>query len=195
MAKLIIRKEKELPAEMRELLGKSFVPTVRKDVWYVPSSINPQGLGKVAFYVFLPVSICATLFFLSIVYSGLTNEFRSEVFYIALVVFLFAAGIQTLTILFDRKFKKLNAAIASGERRFGLWVTPRYLMINDFNGGIECVEKKEIESMAIYESGRPRIDMVVIQLQNKQRIRIVADWLVGYYGNVQRLKENLQKSL
>jgi hypothetical protein len=141
------------------------------------------------------VSICAALFFLSIVYSGLTQEFRSEVFFIALGIFLFASGIQALTMLFDRKFKKLNAAIASGERKFGLWVTPRYLMINDFNGGIECVEKKEIESMSIYESGRPRIDMVVLTLQNKQSVRVVADWLVGYYGKVQRLKEDLQKLL
>ncbi len=191
----IIRKEKDLPEEMRELLGPHFKPNERKDVWYVRSSMNPQSLIKLAFYMFLPVTLCAATFFIGIIYSSLMKEFRSEGFFIALLIFLFSVGMQAFIYLFVRKYKKLNEKIATGERKFGLWVTDTHVMSNDHNVGIECVEKKEIESMYIYASGRPRVDMVILQLKNKQKVMIVADWLVGYYKKVELLKQHLEKSM
>lgn len=191
----IIRKEKDLPKEMQELLGSHFVPSERKDVWYVRSSMNPQSLIKVAFYMFLPVTICSLILFLSVIYSSFTKEFRSEGFFIALIIFIFSAGVQSFIYLFVRKYKKLTEKIASGERKFGLWVTPTYIMSNDHNVGIECVAKKEVESMYIYASGRPRVDMVVLVTKNKQKLMVVADWLLGYYNKVELLLEHLKKSI
>ncbi len=191
----IIRKEKDLPKEMQELLGSHFKPNERKDVWYVRSSMNPQSLINVAFYMFLPFTIAALILFLGVSYSSLTKEFRSEGFFIALLIFLFVAGMQSIIYLFVRKYKKLNEKIASGERKFGLWVSSAYIMSNDHNVGIECVEKKEIESMYIYHSGTPRVDMVILVTKNKQKLMVVADWLTGYYNRVELLKEHLQKSI
>jgi len=193
MASPIIRKEAALPGDLQKLLGKDFVPSAK--VWYLASSYKPQSLARIAFKVFLPIFIGTVLFFLIEAYYLLTGEaHNNEGFMIALIMFLFSAFMQGIFWLYLRKMTRLTAAIASGEVRFGLWITPSHLLHKDMEG-LQCVEKHEIESTSIYYSGRPRVDMVVLTLRNKQKIYIVSDWLVGYYRKVELLKKEIDERL
>jgi hypothetical protein len=63
------------------------------------------------------------------------------------------------------------------------------------NEGWNCVLKTDITYLDIYKSGRPPLDMVVLHLHNKQQMRIVADWLKGYYKKAEELKALIQSKL
>ncbi len=193
MNTIVLRKQNQLPQDLQKLLGKDFLPSSK--VWYLPNSFRPQSLARVAFNVFLSIFVGASLFLLIEIYFTLTGAAQNnEGLVISAMMFLFAGLMQGILYWYLRRMRKLTAALAAGEVRFGLWITPSHLLHKDMEG-LQCVEKHEIESSKIYYSGRPRVDMVVLTLRNKQKIYIVSDWLVGYYRKVELLKMQIDEHL
>ena len=122
------------------------------------------------------------------------KQFKNEGVFITFMMFAFMFSLFLLCRRNLKKSKLHQQKMNSGEVKYGLWITPTHLLIHFMNGGLECIEKKDIAHLEIYNSGRPRIDMVVVRLHNKQVIRIVSDWLVGYYKKVEDLRLLIEKN-
>ena len=200
MAKLIIEKVENLPEHLQILTGKDFNPLAQKDVIYIPGSVNMAGIAKIPYYICAVLGALAGIFFL---YTGVSEiikwnkygEFRNEGVMITFIIFAFMFGLFLLCRSFLKKSERQQQKIKNGEIRFGCWITPTHLLNNDMNSGCKAVAKSDIERLEIYKSGRPPIDMVVVCLRNKQVIRIVSDWLMGYYKKVEQLKSLIESNL
>jgi len=200
MTNLILKKEEDLPAGLQNLTGKNFIPAGHPEIIYIPGTFNVQSLAKIPYYLCAVMSFFAGIFFLYTVVSEIINwhkntRFRSEGVMITFIMFAFMFGLFLLCRRYLKKSTILQQKINSGEKRFGLWITPGHLLTNDLNEGMRCVAKKEIEHLETYFSGRPQLDMVLVYLHNKQQMRIVADWLSGYYRKSGDLKTLIESKL
>lgn len=197
---LIIRKEKELPEGLKPLTGRDFNPAQHPEVIYIPGSFNVESLAKIPYYICAVLSFIVGVVFLytctgAIIYWSRYGAFRSEGPFISLIMFAFMFGLFLLCRRYLNKSKKLQKQIAAGEVRFGLWITPDHIMSHDMNEGWNCVKKTGIAALKIYNSVRPPLDMVVLHLNNKQEMRIVANWLSGYFNKVGELKLLIESKL
>jgi hypothetical protein len=201
MGNVVITKQEQLPDDLRMLLGKKFVPADHTDILYISGSVSIHSLARIPFYLCLAMTALAGIFWLYNLITELTkwnrhSEFRNEGVIITFIIFAFMSLMLLLCASYLRRSKRLQERIASGEIRYGMWITPTHLLSHDLNEGLKCVAKKEIASLDIYRSGRPpHLEMVLVQLNNKQVIRIAADWLVGYYKKVDALKELIERKL
>lgn len=200
MGNVIITKPELLTDNLQILLGKTFVPADHADILYIPGSVSIYNLARIPFYMCLVMTALAGIFWLYALITELIkwtrhSEFRNEGVIITFIIFAFMSLMLLLSAWYFHRSKKLQARIESGEIRYGLWITPTHLLSHDLNEGLRCVPKKEVASLEIYRSGRPPLNMVVAHLHNKQVMRIVADWLVGYYKQVEALKELIESKL
>ena len=200
MASLIIRKEEYLPEEVKNLTGKNFNPAQHPEIIYIPGSINAESLAKIPYYMCAVLSSLTGIFFLytcisAIIYWSRYGAFRNEGPFISFIMFAFMSGLFLLCRRYLKKSKKMQQQIANGEIRFGFWITPTHMICHDMNEGWNCVLKADIASVEIYKSVRPPLDMVVLHLHNKQQMRIVANWLNGYYKKVEDLKILIESKL
>ncbi len=200
MVNLIIRKEEELPEDLKNLTGKNFNPAQHPEVLYMPGSFNAESLAKIPYYICAVLSSLAGIFFLytviqAIIYQHKYGEFRNEGPLISFMMFAFMFGLFLLCRRHLKSSKKLQQQMATGQVRFGLWITPEHILCHDMNEGWNCVLKADIAYLDIYKSTRPPIDMVVLHLHNKQQMRVVATWLNGYYQKVGELKDLIEAKL
>ncbi len=194
---MIIKKNNELPSDLRYLTGKEFDPDKSGEVFFIQDVYNLKNLAKIPYYITSFLTLITATFFIFTLVQELTKEgkFRNEGVIITFIIFAFMLVMFLLSAKYFNRSKELQKDIASGEKRFGLWITPEYLISNDTNEGFRAVNKKEIEHLDIYRSGRPRLDMVIIHLKNKQVIRIAADWLTGYFRKPEELKSLIESKL
>ncbi len=200
MTSLIIRKEEDLPENLKGLIGENFEPVRHPEILYIPGSFNVVGLAKIPYYICAVLSSLAGISFLytcisAIIYWSKYGVFRNEGTFITFMMFALVFGLFLLCRRYLKKSKKLQQQIATGQIRFGLWITPTHLLCHDMNEGWNCVSKADIGYLDIYKSSRPPIDMVVLHLHNKQQMRIVATWLNGYYQKVEELKLLIESKL
>ena len=193
MASLIIRKEEYLPEDFKNLTGKNFNAALHPEIIYIPGSINAESLAKIPYYMCAVLSSLAGIFFLyngisAIIYWSRYGAFRNEGTIISLLMFAFMSGLFLLCRRYFKKSKKMQQQIVNEEIWFGLWITPTHIICHDMNEGWKCVLKADIASLEIYKSVKPPLDMVMLHLHNKQQMRIVANWLNGYYRKAEELK-------
>lgn len=193
MSNLIVKKQEELPDNLRYLTGKEFDLKEHLDILYVEGFYNVQNIAKISFYISLAILIFSGIFFLSATIPALldwrkTSNLLNEGNFITGMMLLFSLGFFLICRGYLKRTTILQKKIETGEKRLGLWITPTHLISVDTNEGLKGVEIKEIDHLDIYRSVRPPIDMVIVHLHNKEEIRIVADWLKGYYKKPEELK-------
>ena len=195
----MILKEKELTDDLKRLMGKDFIPSVQTDILYIPSSFNSHGFAKIPYYLSAFMSgITGFIFIYSIVSEWVKrplSEFRNEGVFITFLLFFLMFCLFLVCKRYFNHSKKRQKQIETGEIKFGLWLTPTHILTHDFNEGIRAVEKKNIAYLEIYKSGKPRIDLVLVHVSNKETLRIAADWLIGYYLKAEALKTLIESKL
>lgn len=189
MSNVILTRPEQLPRELADLLGGDFRPELRPTILYIPSNLTPQGIANVAFFLSLTLTIPGLLFLLGQLFAETSVGTG-----IAALMLVLPATLTGLSWRYRQKAQQRQALMASGEHRMGLWVTPTHLMWRDLER-LECVARKEITRLEMYQSGRPPLGIVVVHLHNGQRLRIVAEWLVGWAGKVTELHGMLTERL
>lgn len=200
MSNVILKKQEDLPQNLRYLTGKDFHPAEKNDILYVEGFYNVQNIARIPYYIAAALSICLGSLFLYTLISEIIkwnrqSEFRNEGVIITFIMFAFILIFFLICRRFLKKSTLLQKKIASGEEKYGLWITPEYLISRDMNEGLRAVAKNEIEFLDIYRSGRPPIDMAVIHLKNKQVLRVVSDWLKGFNKKPEKLKALIENNL
>ncbi len=192
MKNVIIRKQEDLPENLKYLTGKNFNPEESKDVLYIRNSYYIKGLAKIPYLMTLSLSILFGAIFLYTLIAELIrssgSQFKSEGTYVTFIMFVFIFIFFLICRRYYKKSNELQEKTNSGEMKFGLWITPEHIINRDHNVGLYCIQKNEIDHSDIYRSGRPRLDMVALRLKNKQNLYVVADWLAGYSGKPEELK-------
>lgn len=200
MPSVIQSQFQQLPPKLQRLLGATFRPEQHRDVLYLPSTPAPQSLAKVALALSLFLTVPAALFFgyalMSSASAWLAHEaIRSEMIGISLAIAVLPLGLTLLSLRYVRAAKKLQKSIENREFLLGLWITPSHIIQRDLNEGLQCVARKDIDRLEIYQSGRPPLSMCIIHLHNGQRLRVVANWLDGHEGKIMELHGFLTKKL
>ncbi|CAN5561194.1 hypothetical protein BH10BAC5_BH10BAC5_19570 [soil metagenome] len=192
MSNVIIRKQEDLPEDLKYLTGKNFDPANSKDVLYVRNSYFIKGLARIPYVMTLSLSILFGVVFLYTLIAELisssSSQFYSEGTYITFILFIFIFIFFLICRRYYKKSIDLQQMIDKGEMKFGLWITPDHIINRDHNGGLYCIRKKDIDHSDIYISGRPRLDMVALRLKNKQNFYVVSNWLEGFSGKPEELK-------
>ena len=178
MPNVILQKPAQLPPGLVNLLGADFRPELRSSILYIPSSLAPQRIANVAFALSLALTVPVLLF---VLWQSIAGTAAGT--FIAALMLVLPAILTALSWGYRQKNERLEQQIASGEHRLGCWVTPTHIIWRDLEG-LECVARKEIERVEVQQSGRPPHGLVIVHLHNGQHMRIVADWLVDYAGQV-----------
>lgn len=194
---MIIKKNNELPSGLQYLTGKDFNPDNIGEVLFIQDVYNLKNLAKIPYFITSFLTLLTATFFIYTLINEMSKsgKFRNEGVIITFIIFAFTLILFLLSAKYFNRTKELQQDIASGEKRFGLWITQEYLISNDTNEGFRAVNKKEIDHIDIYKSGRPRLDMVIVHLKNKQVIRIAADWLTGYFRKPEELKTLIENHI
>jgi hypothetical protein len=195
----MIKKEKELTDDLKRLMGKDFTPSVQTDILYIPSSFNGHGFAKIPYYLSAFMSgITGSIFIYSIVSEWVKrplSEFRNEGVFIAFLLFFLMFSLFLVCKRYFNQSQKRQKQIETGEIKFGLWLTPTHILTHDLNEGVRAVAKKNVAYLEVYKSGKPRIDLVLVHVSNKEVMRIAADWLNGYYQKAEALKILIESKL
>lgn len=167
---------------------------------HLPGAQSPRNIGNFVekfarVLLLLVLCLFATVLGNTLLRAVDGRGFQSE----ALVIFAFATalpfGVWLLARRYRAQMRTIDAQIASGELRFGLWLTSTHVVQRDFNSGLEAVARGNVVSVQTNVSGRPPMQVVVLELRDGYRMRIVADWLVSYAGNVAGLCALLSQKL
>lgn len=190
--KLILRKEIQLPDDLRALLHGP----PPDGVWHLPSHPwigNPFRFATKATLV--PLTLLIALLLWTLFDSWSIGRFRSEAFFITLFPALFMAGVYWVCRRARAKAERLEADVQAGRARFGVWLTAQHVLVRDYDEGIRCTRREDIEKTHVYQSGRPRIELLVLTLRNKQPIRILVNAPDGRLGKAERLREEFDARL
>ena len=189
--KLVLRKENDLPADVRALLHGP----PPEGVWYVASRPRIGNPFRFAAAIALALLIGTLgLFVMDSLDSLNRGRFRSEGFVITLSLVLVSAAFYWLCRHFKNKAVRLEADLQAGRVRYGLWLTAQHMLTQDYEG-VACARRQDIATTEIYYSGRPRLDILVLTLTNRQTIRVIVKSLDGWDGQAEGLLAELQKRL
>lgn len=190
----------QLPPATRAALTARPEQNLANGVLYVSGTQNPQHVGdfveKFARVMLLCVVAVFALVCANTLWRAVQGQpFQGEAPAIFALTTLLPLGLWLIARRYRTKMRAIDAQIASGELQFGLWVTPTHVVQRDLNSGLEAVARGNVVAVTTYHGGRPPLQMVVLELRNGYRMRIVADWLAGYAGNVNGLHALLTQKL
>lgn len=188
---LILRKESELPADVRALMHAP----PPDGVWHLPSHPRIGNPFRVAAAIALVLLIGMLAFFvMANVDAWQRGNYRSGVLLITLGFVLFPASLYWLCRRAKVKAENLEADLEAGRVRHGLWLTPHHVLVRD-GEGICCARRQDIAKTHVYHAGGGRPDLLVLTLTNQQRIYITVPALDGLRGQAEKLREEFEKHL
>ena len=186
MAKsLLLRREKDLPPDVCALLHGP----APDGVWYLPSHPRIGNPFRFAAIVSLVVLAGASGLFLITAFDSVrAARFRSEGLIITGGMLVFAAGVHWLCWRAKKKAERLEADLAAGRVRFGLWLTSDHVLSHD-DEGIDCARRQDIAETHIYHGGLRLPNLLVVTLTNgHEAIRIIVNSLDGWAGRDDELR-------
>ncbi len=189
--KILLRDEKELPADVRALLHAP----LPEDVWYVPSTVRFGNPYRFASKLTLGILIFALALFLpTALRDASKGKFLSDGFAITLSMVLFAAVFYSICRRLSKNAERIERDLNDGHLRFGLWLSPRHVMARDMEG-IRAASRKDIEKTHVYHAGNGRPDLLVITLRNRERIYVMVNALDGWLNQADKLGSEFQSRL
>jgi hypothetical protein len=189
---LIIRKENALPADVRALLHAP--PPA--GVWHCPSHLALGTPFRAAATLTLVLLIGALAFFVMVnVDAWNRGNLRSEGFFITLGITVLPAVLYALARRAKAKAERLEADIKAERLRFGLWLTPQYVLVHEGDQLIQCARRQDIAKSYVYHAGGGRPDLLVLELTNTSKVYIAVRWLDGWAKQEERLKAEFDSRL
>ncbi len=194
----MILKEKDLTPEQRALAGNTFDPNRSAGVFYIRGIYNASGFVKLPFYIMLVLALLTGAVFLLVTIVAILNPdtnmgIQTEGMIITFLIFALMGGMFLWARAYYKKTKRISAAVSAGEIRFGLWITPTHLLLQDMNNSLRGVAKKDIRRIEVSNSNG--MQQLWVRLQNNRVLFITTDWLEGYYHKNEQLKQVIEERL
>ncbi len=169
-------------------------------VTFIQDLTKHHEVGKIGFYISLVLFCISAIAFLNVLIkqTGLFNKgdgFDGIAVGIVGAFFFFASLFFIIMFFYAKKKNNIKKQIASGELKFGVWITPNYLIVNHLWYALQCVEIKNIASISVYKQTNTIWLYLQLNLKNKQNIKFLTNHLNVTNNNSEILKEYFSKML
>lgn len=169
-------------------------------VTFIQDLTKHHEVGKIGFYIALVLFFVTGIFFLFVLYKEIVklqndNDFDFIAVGIVGAFFFFASLFFIIMYFYAKKKNRIKKQIANGELKFGVWITPNYVIANHLWYPLQCVEIKNITNISIYKQTNRMWTYLQLNLKNKQCISFLTNHLHVTNNNPEILKEYFSKLL